>query len=242
MKLTAIQKTKIVLFLNFFALFVLIISTPYFIREGFGPFSESFVEGVFLTVQLFALYFMFRHYDVIIEKKEDENFALSAKLKRKEQELINVFQHIGKVNVQVSMIKAIFEKIRVPSNKKELKLVYGEFLRLVCAVAGEKKAGMRIIDLKSGRTLGEFFSSEEGIWKDLPFGNHDLIDFYERKTTTMNDFSVFFTDAKNFSIKVFIYTTNYSKKEFTKEEKELMGMIANQCEIFFLLLFLQHKK
>jgi hypothetical protein len=244
MNLTSIQKVKAVLFLNFIALFILIISTPYFIREGFYIFEESFVEGVFLAVEIFALFFMFKHYDLIMEKKEYENLMLNLKLRKKERELLNAFQYLGKVNVQVSMIKSVFENIKTPSTKQELKSTYKELLRLVCSAAGEKCAGLRIVDLVTGRTLGDFLenglTSDNFVCSNFPFGNKDLIETYKNGSRkSYKGFQFFYSGAENFKVKAFIFIPAKKSRGYEKEEREFLEMIANQCEIFYLLYTFQ---
>lgn len=245
MQLSSVQKIKIILFLNFFALFVLIIFTPYFIEEGISIFKEPFVEGAFLTIELLALYFMFNYYDAIMEKKERENFLLNLKLRKKERELLSAFQYMGKVNVQVSMIKSVFENIKTPSSKQELKSTYRELLRLVCSTSGEECAGLRILDLKTKRTLGDFienFSSGEDLCSKVSFGNRDLIESFEKKSGQINDFEVFYSEADNFSVKAFVFVPISGGRKATEDEKEFIEMLANQCEIFYLLYSLQSGK
>jgi len=241
MQLSPVQKVKVILFLNFFALFILIIFTPFLIKEGFYVFEETFIEGAFLSVEIFALFFMFKHYDSIMEKKEHENLMLNLKLRKKERELLNAFQYMGKMNVQVSMIKSVFENMKTPSTRQALKSTYGELLRLVCSVAGEKWSGLRIIDLKTGRTIGDFVETisadnDNSIYGQLPFGNRDLIKIYKSKTNRkMKGFRIFYSEAENFKTKAFIFFPVKRKKRYTEDEKEFLEMIANQCEIFYLL-------
>lgn len=240
-KFDSYKKTKVVLIINFVILFVLIIFTPYLIKEGTDWFSEENVEGFFLTVELLALFIIFRSYDSLMSEKEAEVLSLDEKLRSKEKELLDAFQYLGKVNVQISMIESVFEKIKAPSTKNQLKQVYSEFLRIVCSIAEESNAAIRIVNLKTGRTLGEFFNLAEknkNHLKELNIGNTDLIS----KFKAGNDYEInrghylFFSKTESFFVKAFILVHESGEQEgIDIKKRKFLEAIANQCEIAFLL-------
>ena len=243
MKFTHLQKAKLILVLNFVILFGIIITTPYFIREGTTWASEETVEGAFLAVGLIALIIVFRHYDAQMRKKEEEAMSLNLKLEKKERELLNALEYLGKVNVQVSMIKSLLDTMKVPSTKSQLFEVFSEMLRIVNSVTKEEFARLRIINLKNNRTLSEHVEAtrEEDESCQLILGNKDLIEKFNLKSKDgTDDCHVFFSDAENFYLKAFIFVPNTKGKNFSPEEKMFIEAIANQCEVIFLLFNSQY--
>lgn len=239
MHFTHLQKAKLVLILNFIVLFCIIIMTPFFIKNGTVLLSEETVEGVFLTIELFALIVVFRHYDSQIKKQEDEATTLNTKLEKKEKELLNALEYLGKVNVQVSMIKSIFEKTKVPSTKGQLIEVYSELLKIVCGMTDEKYASLKIVNLQNGRMLSEhteYAAAHEGGEIKINIGNKELVEkFVTKNKDNEGEFASFFSDVENFYVKAFITIPNTKEKKFQPEERAFLEAVANQCEIVFLL-------
>jgi hypothetical protein len=238
-KFDSYQKTKIVLVINFVFLFVLIILTPSLIKEGTHWFSEAKVEGFFLTIELLALFIIFRSYDSLMSEKEAEVLSLDAKLRNKEKELLDAFQYLGKVNVQVSMIESVFEKVKAPTTKNQLKEIYSEFLKIVCSITEESNVAIRIINLKTKRTLGEFFNQNgKGKVGKLNIGNVDLISKLEsRDNSNLSNYYLFFSRTESFFVKAFVLVPHENKKseKYDIKKRRFLEAIANQCEIAFLL-------
>ncbi len=241
-KFNSYQKTKTVLIINFMILFVLIIFTPFLIKEGTSWFSEEKVEGFFLTIELLALFIIFRSYDLLMSEKEEEVLSLDAKLRDKERELLEAFQYLGKVNVQISMIESVFEKIKAPSTKNQLKEIYTEFLRIVCSIAEESNVFIRIVDLKTKRTLGEFSNLKSGDKSNysskLNIGNIDLISKFKiSDNVNVKNYHLFFSKTESFFVKAFILVFDKSEdsNKYDLKKRKFLEAIANQCEIAFLL-------
>lgn len=241
-KLDYLQKAKIILVINFIVLFCIIIATPFFVKNGFFVFSEELVEGVFLAIELVALIFIFRHYDAQIKKYEEEKFLLNIKLKKKERELLSALEYLGKVNVQVSMIKSLFEKIKIPSSKNQLQGMYSELLRIVASITKEKVVVLRIINLKDRKTVGEqveFLSEPEKDQSKSGFskiGNKELLKRHQEKSKDkINNFRVFYSDIDNFYIKAFIFVPNTQNSGVYSDEREFLEAVANQCEVLHIL-------
>ncbi len=246
MHFTHLQKARIVLVLNFIVLFCIIISTPFFIKNGTSLFSEELVEGIFLTIELFALIIVFRHYDAQIKESENEAVTLNTKLEKKEKELLNALEYLGKVNVQISMIKSIFEKTKVPSTKNQLNEVYSELLKIVCGIVGEPYAVLRVVNLQNRRVISERIE-KMGNSKDfeikVSIGNKELIEkFNKREKNNNGEFVTFFSSVENFYIKAFIIVPNSKGKKFGQEERTFLEAIASQCEIVFLLFNSEYYK
>ncbi|MEA2007164.1 MAG: hypothetical protein U9O20_03340 [Patescibacteria group bacterium] len=224
--------------INFIVLFFIIVATPYFIKGGTSWVGEEVVEGVFLTIELIALIVVFRHYDVQMRKKEEEAMTLNLKLEKKERELLNALEYLGKVNVQVSMIKSLFGTMKVPSTKNQLLDVFSELLRVVMSVTKENCARLRIVNLQNQRTVSEYVESleDENSVCQVVAGNKELLErFSEKNKKNISDFRVFFSDVENFYLKAFLFVPDTRKKEYSTEERAFLEAIANQCEVVYLL-------
>lgn len=238
MQLTQLQRVKVILVLNFVIIFAVVVATPFFIKQGFAGLTEELVEGIFLGMELIFAVGAFRYYDRQTKKKEEEAMLLNVKLEKKERELLNALEYLGKVNVQVSMIRSVFETTKVPSTKNQLNEMYSELLRMVKSVTKEKIAYLRIVNLKTKRTVGESVEIDRDAeeWEKISIGNSELVEKFNKKDRSdENGKKIFFSDSENFYIKTFIFVPRGKGKHFLSEEKVFIEAIANQCEILFLL-------
>jgi len=242
MMLSRVQKARVILILNFIVLFVIIIMTPFFITQGTATIVEEGVEAIFLGIELIAGVFVFRHYDAQMKKQEEEAIMLNVKFEKKEKELLSALEYLGKVNVQISLIRSLFESMKVPSSKNQLNKIYDELLKIACSVTKGKYASLRIIDLKSTRTLSEYSQKSEGNKKmRMAVGNQKLVKKFEKKDRTEEkNISIFFSGSENFYIKTFIFIPQANSRKFLPEEKAFLEAIANQCDIMYLLFSSQY--
>ncbi|MEA1925778.1 MAG: hypothetical protein U9M90_00835 [Patescibacteria group bacterium] len=237
MHVTRLQKAKIVLALNFVTLFVIVVSTPFFITQGTEMIAEEGIEGIFLGIEMIATIFIFRHYDAQIKRKEEEAILLNVKFKKKERELLSSLEYLGKVNVQISMIRSLFEAMRVPSTKNQLHEMYTELLHVVSSVTKEKEVSLRTVNLKTKRTVSEHTEFIKKISKyGITIGNSELVQrFNAKERKEKGKMNIFYSDAENFCIKTFIFVPHAGTRRFLSEERMFLEAIANQCEIMFLL-------
>jgi len=202
MKLDKFQKAKVVLGLSLFALLFAILFIPSIIDHGFGWASEDIVETLFLVLSFLAAIYVFWHYDYVVQKREQETFNLSSKLRSKEKELIETFQYLGKVNVHFSVIRDFLERIKkpIPTNKKELKEALRELLEIACSATGSEMAWLKIIDTKKRRILIEqkegYNFEEEDKNKEVTVKN--LLDIYsEGIDSKVNHNEIFYSKSDN---------------------------------------------
>ena len=241
MILSYVEKARIILIFNFIVLFAIVVSTPFFITQGTETIAEEGVEAIFLGIELVAAIFVFRHYDAQMKKREEETMLLNVKLEKKEKELLGALEYLGKVNVQISMIRALFGSMKIPSSKSQLNQIYDELMRIAYSVTKEKGASLRTIDLKTNRTLSEYVKYNKNGNNTHAIGNRDLVKRFEKRDKSdVEDISIFFSDSENFYIKTFIFVPRTSSKDFLPEEKTFLEAIANQCEIMFLLFSSQY--
>jgi hypothetical protein len=187
---------------------------------------------------MIALIYLFRHYDYLMQKREDEAIMLDVKLKKKEKELLDAFQYLGKVNVQFSMIKELLKKMEMPSTKNELKRAYGEILSLACSITKSDYALLKIVDIESGRILHENFYKTKKDYKEeilVTVSSNELLNNIKKDNYfILKDMAVFASKLENFNIRAFICVPQ-KEVAHKKEERDFLEAIANQCEVIFLL-------
>lgn len=237
MNLNPLQKIKFVLGFNFSILFIFILSIPFFIQRNTSWFSEEITESFFIAIGLFALIYLFRHYDSLMQKREDEAILLDFKLKKKEKDLLDAFQYLGKVNVQFSMIKDLLEKMEMPKTKNELKKAYGEILSLACSITKSNFSILKIIDLEDERILHEsvYNTKKDNEEISVKIGHGEILNNIKKDNYfVINGIAIFASKSENFNIKAFICVPQ-QEIEHKKEERDFLEAVANQCEIIFLL-------
>ncbi|MDZ7612167.1 MAG: hypothetical protein U5L10_05370 [Candidatus Moranbacteria bacterium] len=238
MNLHPYRKTKIFLVFNFIVLLFLILTIPQFIDTGTSWASEDTLETLFIGMSFLAVVYVFWHYDYVVKKREQQTSQLSQKLEKKEKELLDTFQYLGKVNVQFSIIRDLLEKMKIPAptTRKEVEKVFTELLSIVCNATGRSHALLKIVNLENQRTLiKQFngFSKEKG----YKIKNESLIKFYKNKSeekNLLNGWELFCSELDNFYIKAFLILPKKDEPGM-EDEKDFLEAVANQCEILFLL-------
>lgn len=236
------KKTKAFLVLNLTILFILIIAIPQFINSGIEWMSEDTLETLFLGMSFLAVLYVFWHYDYVVKKREHEASKLFLKLEKKEKELLDTFQYLGKVNVQFSIIRDLLQKMKTPAptSREEVEKVFSELLSIVCNATGRSYAFLKIVDLEKGKTLFEQFNGFDNVSEENGYfsaKNETLIEIFDKKrqkNSNLKEGDVFFSDLDNFNLKAFLILPK--KKEIEMEdESSFLEAVANQCEILFLL-------
>ncbi|HHX58881.1 MAG TPA: hypothetical protein GX706_03910 [Candidatus Moranbacteria bacterium] len=244
--MSKLQKIKVVFWIIFFFLFISILVTPFIIRdENKLLFSEEATETALLLVELTLLFLISRYYSREVDKKEAEAFWLNSKLKDKEKELLSALEHLGKVNVQISMIRELYEKMEVPTTKSRLRQIINETLSIIKSVTQEDQVWLRIIDIDSGRTLKEQQVGDSPIDSaDLKkLSNKKLIRLFKKKEKgKVGSYHIFYSEGDNFSVKAFIMVPDKKASLNQGAERNFLKAVANECEIIFLLFTSQYYK
>jgi len=244
MKMNKFQKAKVVLGLSLFVLLFSILLIPNIIDSGWGWFNEDNLEAVFLFASFLSVIYVFWHYDYVVQKREEDNLNLSSKLKSREKKLLETFQYIGKVNVRFSIIRDLIDKMKkpAPTTEEELNDTLKELLNIACSITGREKAWLKIVNIKSSKTLveekgGTSFKEDEDY--ESKIASKNLLKIYKNeKTDRIEDLRVFYSDLDNFYIKAFLVLP--FREDFDKEIEDFLKAVANQCEILFLLFDSQY--
>lgn len=245
MQLSKLQRIKLVFWVISFALFISILITPFVIKDNNQFFSEEITEMLFLLIELTLLFSISRYYSREVDKKEAEAFWLNSRLKDKEKELLSALEHLGKVNVQISMIQELYEKMEIPKTKGRLRQILDETLSIVKSVTQESQVWLRIIDIESGRTLKEHQVGDSPIKSTElnKLSNKKLIRLFKKKEKgNIGNYHIFYSDADNFLIKAFVMVQDNKASSNQGAERNFLKAVANECEIIFLLFTSQYYK
>ncbi len=231
--LSSLKKARIVLWINFSILFFFIVFTPYFIKVGSLGLSESSVEGIFLAVEVLVLMKLVRNYDFYSKYLEGQADELEKRLKEQQKTLTDSLEYLGKVNVQISTVKKIMNKLKFPSSKNNLDYVLAEMSKSLVSLSGGMDVFLRIVDLKTKNTVKNFSMNKNVSLKKI---NNNLL----LKSKRLNGGILIVPSGyDNFSLKVFAIfqpsEVSGSKLKIDKEHYELIQAIVNQCEIVYLL-------
>ncbi len=244
MKLTALQKARTVVSVNFFILFIIATLTPRLVRGDFWVLGEETIEGMFLSLEFLAMVLIFRYYDQHSKKSEEDRLELEGQLKKKERELLGTLEYLGKVNVKISLVRSIIENTKAPGSRSELREIYSQLLSSVRSLAKRKKIFLKIVDLEEGKTISEqtetMKEEDSGKKQAFHFENKTLLEAYKSKQELIKNaegkqFRVYYSRLENFSLKAFIIVPKNGQGDPTEDEKEFLQAIANQCEVVFLL-------
>ncbi|MFA6193372.1 MAG: hypothetical protein WC726_00715 [Parcubacteria group bacterium] len=235
-----IEKLRNLFLLVFFLLVISIIFTPLLVRNSFSVFSEEILESILLFFQIFIGWRIFLLYEKAVENREKEIQKLEEEYQRREKELLEAFAYLGKVNVQVSLIKSFLQKLKAPSSRKEAEQYINEILTIVLSLSGKRWATLRVLDTKTIQTAKEYWvysvetdpgSNTEGI----KIGNKDIVKWGNDQSMGKKEgFHVFGSFGSDLSSnKVFLIFPDGSNIEPNIEV--FLRAAVNQCEVLLTM-------
>jgi hypothetical protein len=242
-----IERLRNLFLVVFFLLVISIIFTPLIVRSGFSLFDEEIFESVLLFIQVSFAWQIFRLYERTVSSREEEIQKLEKEYQRREKELLEAFAYLGKVNVQVSLIRSFLQKLKAPSNRKETENYINEILKIVLSLSGKKWATLRIIDMKTLQTLKEYWvDSTENNSKfeksGIKIGNKDIVKWEKNQEEgEKNGYFIFGSSGSDLSPgKVFLVFLNGGRLE--PDIADFLRAAANQCEVLLTLFDLKERK
>ncbi len=245
MRFNKIQKAKIILWVSLSFLLLIILFIPNFINNSVSWASEDTLETLFLVFGFFSVVYVFWHYDYVVQKREQENFNLTSKLKDKEKELLKTFQYLGKVNVRFSIMRDLIDRMKkpAPTTQEELKETLKALIDIACGVIGEDDTRLQVIDIKNEKFLLKEQRGESSLreTKNSQISAKKILKVYRSNGKfQIKGVKVFYSDLDNFYIKAFLVIP-YNEDQF-EQEANFLKAVANQCEILFLLFNSQYYK
>jgi len=151
---------------------------------------------------------------------------------------VDTLKYLGKMNVQLSIIKQLVKKFKTPAKKKRLEGMMNEMLQSIAGLIGNKKISLRIVDLNNCKTMHELHLTRENNIKEnvKKISNEMLCEKLQRNN--IDDVRVVSSEHDNFSLKTFVFVENPESKANYKiddEQFELVQDMVNQCEVIYLL-------
>ncbi len=231
-KITLMNKPKWYFLKNFYLLLIGIILigfilTP-FLVEYVDILEKEYEEMILLVLFLIFGYLTNYLYKKEVKKYEDYINNLDSIQRGIEEKLNDAFKYIGTINLQLQEIKSIFAKNdKYPETKEEMKKIEYYMAEKILWIVPSEWIFLRIIDIKSTRTLSEvFITKNNSTLNKENFSNKQLI-----SNTISNDYSVISSPNENFTINTYIVLPNKIKKD----EEIMIQSIANQVEMFYII-------
>ena len=143
------KRAQIILRINAFLLFLFIITTPYLIKEGVWGLSEAVVEGLFLAIEIGVLIRLFKSYDFHSNQINRKASKLENELEEQKELSVDTLKYLGRMNVQISIIREFAKKFKTPVEKKRTDGMLREMLQRISGLAENSKVSLRIVDLSN---------------------------------------------------------------------------------------------
>ena len=239
------KKAQIILRINSFLLFLFIIATPSLIKEGAWGMSEAVVEGLFLAVEIGVLIRLFKSYDFYSNKSDREANKLSGELEEQKELSIDTLKHLGKMNVQMSIIRQLVKKFKAPVEEKGLEYMLNEVLQIISGLIDSNKVSLRIVDLNNHETINEVhLVGENEIGKHIKNVPNEIL-CSKGQQSNIEKVQVVSSEHDNFSLKTFVLMEDLeNNKEYKMDDEnfELVQDMVNQCEMIYLLYQSEYHK
>lgn len=239
-----IEQFRNLFLLAFLVLVVTIIATPLLVTRGFSLFEEETLESILLLVQVSLAWNIFRLYEKAVARREEEIKKLESEYQKREKELMETFTYLGKVNVQISMIKSFLQKMKVPAGKKELKEYIDEVLQMALSLSKKEWLTVRIIQPKNFQTLSEYWAkvSEKTNTSEIKIGNKEIVDLTKDKRQCNENGYCVLASAGSASSEYKAFMVFRNNEKIDQEVMEFLKAAVNQCEIIQTLFELRQGK
>ncbi len=229
--------------LVFLFLIVTIIFTPLLVTRGFSYLSEEMLESALLFAQVAIAWNVFRLYEEAMKSREAEIGRLEEEYQKRERELIETFAYLGKVNVQMSLIKDFLGKLKAPASRSEVKGYIGEILNMALSISQRDWITLRIINPERCQTVSEYWSVAPSVSKkeEMRIGNKDILKM-AREKRYCNDGGycvVSSAGATVTGLKTFLV---FEENDVDREILDFLSAAVNQCEIIYTLFELRHAR
>jgi hypothetical protein len=228
----------------FLILVVTIILTPILVSRGLFGFTEEAFEAVLLFVQVSVAWNVFRQYEKTVKRQEEETRKLEIEYEIKEKELLEAFKHLGKINVQISLVKSFLQKLKAPTSKKEMKQYIDEILRIALSLARKQWIALKMINPENLNTVSEHWAQVSPNTKvdDIKIGNKDIIDLADKNDICNKDGYCVITSEGDGTAPLRAYLVFLENKKIDPEIRDFLEAAANQCELLYALYSLKYKK
>lgn len=237
-----IENLRNAFLLVFLVLVVTIIFTPLIIKRGFSIFTEETFESVFLFIQVSLAWNIFRRYEETVKSQEKEIQKLEKEYQKREKELLETFAYLGKVNVQMSLIKSFLQKLKAPANKKEMKEYIDEVLRMALSISKKEWITLRIIHPEKFQTISEYWAkaSTKIETEDVKIGNKEIFELTKERGHCNEEGYCVLSSAGSFSKEHKTFMVFHEKDKVDQEILGFLKAAVNQCEVIYTLFSLRN--
>jgi hypothetical protein len=236
-----IENLRNIFLLVFFILVVTIILTPLLVQRGFSFLTEELFEAVLLFVQVSLAWKIFRLYEKTVKIQERDIQKLETEYQKREKELLETFTYLGKINVQMSLIKSFLQRLKAPENKKEMKEYIEEILRMAMAISRKDWIAVRIMNTRNFQTVSEYWvkTSPKIKTEDFKIGNRDLTEMEaDRKLCSEKGYCVL-SSSNTGSNGHKTFLVFLEDKKIDQEILDFLKAAVNQCEVIHNLFELR---
>jgi hypothetical protein len=211
-----------------------VILTPLLITGGIALKRDVFMEEELLEVLLIAFLLvtgvaissLYRNSLRNYQRKLDK---ISFLRDNAEERLMEAFQYIGAVNVQLGEIRSLLSSFnRYPEDRREFRNSLMFLAKKALSVASVEWVVFRIIETESLRTVREFGDTRgDAAFLKSAVSNRSIVE-----TGAGDGWIAIGSNQDNLTIRVFCVIPS---KELTPVEKELLETIVNTIEMLFVI-------
>jgi hypothetical protein len=222
-------------------LFFLVVLTPYFIKgnieiKNTAILREEIVEGAVITLLLVVGYVASILYKREFDKYHKELTELIISKCDLENKLNDAFSYIGKVNVQLLEIKAVFSALqKYPESKKDYRSVLVFLARKALVIAKVDWVMFRIINPESLRTVQEYSETRDS----CPLLEHNISNKALVGREAIAGCSVVHSEQENLTIRTFCILP---REKLTEDQIILLHTIVSEVEMLFIIFSSEYYK
>jgi hypothetical protein len=216
-------------------LFSVILLTPLLIK---GPLhlteklilEEEIIEGFLLSVLVLLSIVIYTLYTHESAKQKELINKINLAKKSAEEKLIDSFQYIGQINVQIEQIKLIFNNSdKLPGTKNDFKKTLYFLSERVFGITKADWILFKIIDIKNNKTINEQFETRHGYTFDYPHVSNKTI----IENQSCPPFTAIISKPQNFN---FLVSCILSVDSISRDERIFIQAIANEITMLFVIL------
>ena len=204
------------------ALLVLIIGTPFLVKEGFSIFDEEVVESLMLLFLIGLSLSVFTFY-----RRE---------IRRKEKSLAQFSRHVGTLNLQIEQIRLLYKDIEECSETlRNLRYAVCKLADRVLGMVNAAWVVLRIIEPESGRTITECARGRGKIdWLPPEISNRKLLE-----TASLDGCTVICSGQDYLHLRTFCVLP---VKQITRDQSVLIRVILDNLSMLYVFLTSTHRQ
>jgi len=208
--------------------------TPFLITGGIALKRDVFIEEEVVEVLLIAVLFLAGFaisslYTNSLHNYQRKLDKISVLRDNAEERLMEAFQYIGAVNVQLGEIRSLLSSFnRYPGDRREFRNSLRFLAKKALSVASVEWVVFRIIETESLRTVGEFAETRgDASFLKSAVSNRSIVE-----TGAADGWTAISSSQDNLTIRVFCIIPS---KNLTPVERELLETVVNTIEMLFVI-------